>query len=282
MQQQLDEVTENHRDSSLSFVWTRTSIGHFWDLVAKEPRLQNLYFSRQVATYLIHLAQYAGLNTGRVLDYGCGPGYLAKALVESGYDTTALEFSEASAKRVNRLISPAPNWHGCIASQSVPTPLPDAAFSWIFSIETYEHLLDEWIEGYFREMLRLLRPAGQIFLTTPYMEDLDGCLILCPACETRFHRWGHLRSVTRDELISHVIDAGYEVVYCRAIDLCTVGGFIDRPSIRNASIRTVSTWLKAKYHQRLERKHKPEFPNQYHVRTLPDGPHLVLVAKKQC
>jgi hypothetical protein len=39
--------------------------------------------------------------------------------------------------------------------------------------------------------------------------------------------------------------------------------------------------MKAKYHQRLERKHTPQFPNQHHVRTLPKGPHLVLVAKKR-
>jgi len=279
MQQQLNEVTQDHRDS-LSFVWTPAGIGRFWDLVAKEPRLQNLYFSRQLAGYLIQLAKYAGLHTGQVLDYGCGPGYLAKALVESGYDTTALEFSEGSAERVNRLISPAPKWHGCIAAQAVPTPLPDAAFSWIFSIETYEHLLDEWIDGYFRDMFRVLRPGGCLLLTTPYMENLDDNLNICPSCEIRFHRWGHLRSVPPDELTSHVIHAGYEVVYCRAIDLCTVGSFIRRPPMRDVSIRTVSTWIKAKYYQRLERKRAPDFPNQHHIRTLPHGPHLVLIAKK--
>jgi len=262
-------------------VWAPKSIGRFWDLVANEPGLQKRYFSRQAAASLIQLAQYAGLGRGSVLDYGCGPGYLAKALVERGYDTTAMEFSESSAERVNMLIPRAANWHGCVASQTVPTPLPNAAFSWIFSIETYEHLLDEWIDGYFRDIFRVLRPSGCLLLTTPYMENLDDELIVCPACETRFHRWGHLRSVTSDKLTSHVIDAGFEVVFCRPIDLLTVGRYIHRPSITDLSIRTVGTWMKAKYHQLLERKHTPQFPNQYQVRTLPDGPHLVLVAKKK-
>jgi SAM-dependent methyltransferase len=278
--QRLNKATDTAVGTS-SFVWTRTSIGHFWDLVAKEPRLQKLYFSRQLATYIIQLAQYAGLDSGRVLDYGCGPGYLAKALVENGYDTTALEFSEASAERVNRLISPATNWHGCIASQSVPTPLPDAAFSWIFSIETYEHLLDEWTDGYFREMLRLLRPGGQLILTTPYMEDLDDCLIVCPACETKFHRWGHLRSVSPNELVSRARNAGYDVVFCRTIDLCAVGRELQWPSLQELSIRLLVIRMKQKYHRLIEQKHTPQFPNQYHVRTLPAGQHLVLVAKKQ-
>jgi SAM-dependent methyltransferase len=279
--QQLNEVTENHRDTSLTFVWTRTSIGRFWDLVAREPRLQKLYFSQYYAVHIIELARIAGLERGPVLDYGCGPGYLAKALVESGYDTTALEFSEASAERVNRLISPATNWHGCITSQAVPTPLPDAAFSWIFSIETYEHLLDEWIDGYFREMLRLLRPGGQLLLTTPYMEDLDDCLIVCPACETRFHRWGHLRSVRSSELMSRARNAGYDVVFCRAIDLCAVGRQFQWPSIQELSIRVLITWMKERYYRVIEQKRTPQFPNQYHVRRLPAGEHLVLVAKKR-
>jgi len=185
-----NDMTDNIQDVSSCYPWGPTSIGRFWDLVANEPGLQKLYFSRQVAASIIRLAQYAGLEKEPVLDYGCGPGYLAKALVESGYDTTALEFSEASSERVNTLISPAANWHGCVATRSIPTPLADASFSWIFSIETYEHLLDEWIGGYFHEMFRVLRPGGRLLLTTPYMENLDDDLIICPECETRFHRWG--------------------------------------------------------------------------------------------
>jgi len=274
-------MIETTRDLSFKFAWTPASIGRFWNIVANEPELQQLYFSRQAARQIIEFAQYAGLQSGPILDYGCGPGYLAKALVENGYDTTALEFSETSCERVNRLILPAPNWHGCVSSSTVPAPLPDDAFSWIFTIETYEHLPNEWIEDYFRELFRLLSPTGRLFLTTPYLENLDHQLIVCPSCETRFHRWGHLRSVKPDELISHAVDACFNVLFCRPIDICAVGSYVQRPSLMELSLGTFSTWMKDRYRRFMERKRTPPFPNQHCVGTVPAGPHLVLVGQKR-
>lgn len=262
-------------------LWTPQRISRFWDLVSEEARFEALYFGRQAAPQLIRFATLVGLtHSDDVLDYGCGPGHLTHALVEAGYETTGLEFSPKSASALNRRLQAWENnnWHSCQVSESIPTPLDSDAYSFVFSTEAYEHLRDEWIEPFFAELYRIIRPGGCLMMTTPAEEDLDQSLIICPVCESKFHRWGHLRSCRREDLISGLEGAGFHVRYASAINIKKV----DKPPVKllDVSLRQLKGWMAERYYRFKEAILPSSFPDQWDVRRIPSGPNLVVVAKK--
>ena len=202
-------------------IWTTDTIAQFWDSVSNDEDLLSFYFTKSHAENLVRIAQMAGLTGGKILDYGCGPGFLSEKLVSLGYDVTALEFSEQSVEQANRrssLVVGNGLWRGCSLAKELPSTLPSGEFDWVFSIETYEHLREEWIEGYFAELYRLLSNNGRLLISTPNDEKLHKQVCYCPTCGERFHRWGHLRKSTVQSFTRVLEDFNFVVDFCEPID----------------------------------------------------------------
>lgn len=213
-------MTETHHFSSEEDFWTPARIARFWDLVAQEPRLGHTYFSLAHASHIIAISRLFGMANGsRVLDYGCGPGYLSQQLAIAGFSTTGFEHSAASAESANMRLKGLENWDGCFTAETMPENFNTNAFDWVFSVEAYEHLRDEWIPQYFQGIRQYLKNNGYLFITTPNNENLDDNLIVCPCCESKFHRWGHLRSVSANDLRQVAEHFGFEVIACHPINL---------------------------------------------------------------
>ena len=263
------------------FQWTEQAIGEFWDEVLNEDRIQHLYFTEHHAEDLIEFAEWAGLSPkDRVLDYGAGKGFLSAALLEEGHNVTALEFSEQSYRHCNQELGGRAGWNGCEFAVDLPTPLPSDSFDFIFSVETYEHLLEEWIDPYLGELYRVLAPGGKLFISTPCNEHLDDSLMICPACKTRFHRWGHLRSIGTDDMFARVKAAGFLVECCQGINFADVRQRPWQRDWRDLSMRMIGKWMQAQaVRVRGRDRHQP-LRKLHRVRTLPPGPHMVMVARK--
>jgi SAM-dependent methyltransferase len=114
-----------------------------------------------------HMARYtfaARLARGkRVLDIGCGAGYGSAELAHSadwvaGIDVAAEAVDFASSHYL------APN---LVFEQGSATALPhgDAAFDLVVAFEVIEHL-ENW-RGFLEEARRVLRPCGQLIVSTP-------------------------------------------------------------------------------------------------------------------
>ncbi|BAQ66830.1 bifunctional 2-polyprenyl-6-hydroxyphenol methylase/3-demethylubiquinol 3-O-methyltransferase UbiG [Geminocystis sp. NIES-3709] len=270
----------NQPEFSNDFSWNAESISSFWDEVSQEQRIAHLYFTKHYGKYITDLAKLAGLSSGSVLDYGAGKGYLSEYLLKEGYEVTGLEFSEQSSKRLNSEFQGFSNWKGCTYANDIPTPLEENRFSFVFSIETYEHLLEDWIEPYFNELYRLTKPGGKLLLTTPFNENLNNELIICPNCNSRFHHFQHLRSVTFEEIISCAEASDFSPIFCRAIDLSTVNRLPHWPNWRNLSFNSIAQWIKYKYSSTKDKVINRVFPDIYPVKSLVSGRHLVLIAEK--
>jgi len=120
------------------------------------------------ATFQHHLARYefavAQMRPGeRVLETGCGAGYGAHLLAQKArfvlgvdYSPAAIEYARGRYRDAN-LAFAVMNCHRLA--------LADGQFDRIVSFEMFEHM--ERPLDYLRECARLLRPGGELLLSTP-------------------------------------------------------------------------------------------------------------------
>ena len=106
------------------------------------------------------LAPLLRRNT-KVLDFGCGPGFLAKAVSAHVVHITATDISRgviACAKELNS----ASNLNYRVNSPSRLTGIRDGDIDLVYSFAVFQHLLKADAEAFLREFLRVLKPGGRI------------------------------------------------------------------------------------------------------------------------
>jgi 2-polyprenyl-3-methyl-5-hydroxy-6-metoxy-1,4-benzoquinol methylase len=105
---------------------------------------------------------FAGVASGKVLDFGCGNGDLLRFLRGRGAAATGLELDEP---RIRNVLDPDLAAHVALYPGGVPLPFADGSFDWVVSTEVIEHV--PGIAGYVEEFARMLRPGGHLLVTTP-------------------------------------------------------------------------------------------------------------------
>lgn len=236
-------------------VWTDEAITRFWDWKSRQDPDQNDYFSHKFGEALVRLLakwQPAG-RVGSVLDYGCGPGHLAKHLTAGGWQVWGLDSSQRSVDAANIALEGHPSWEGAHTSLDA---IEGIRFDAATCVETLEHLDDEKSRDLLGLLRRVLKPGGVLLVTTPHAEALDANPTYCPFCDVEFHPMQHVRSFDQETLRRTLEDAGFEPLSIRALDLW---GYRSRPP--TWSVRAQLGWMR----RRLRRSRV--------------GPHLVAVCR---
>lgn len=92
-------------------------------------------------------------GTGKkALDLGCRDGFWSEKLIGKGYNVTSVDLEPCYSK-------------GIRVNADLPLPFADHDFDLVWCSEVIEHLTDPGFSV--AEMKRVLKPAGELLLTTP-------------------------------------------------------------------------------------------------------------------
>jgi cyclopropane fatty-acyl-phospholipid synthase-like methyltransferase len=140
-----------------------------------------------------------------VVDFGCGPGYLARHVCQHVNRILAIDVSEgvlACARELNHspnieyIANQRPNLRGMI---------PDSSVNLVYSVAVIQHLERLSVRGFLCEFRRILAPGGTAIchLVIGARTDPDAW---------KFWISAPVRSYTEAEIVQTAKDAGFSVV----------------------------------------------------------------------
>jgi 2-polyprenyl-3-methyl-5-hydroxy-6-metoxy-1,4-benzoquinol methylase len=192
--------------------WTPERVATFWNFNSHYPEY---YFANRNGPYVIDFFSSRLRRADRILDFGCGAGFLIRHLLDRGHRVAGTDFSDLSLKDVREQFSGVPNFLGAFSVDELIAR--GEKFSAIFLVEVVEHLDDAPLDTVIESVRALLAPGGVLLITTPNDEDLSKGYVCNPDTGEVFHRWQHVRSWTAESLAQRLSEGGLEAVDVRAI-----------------------------------------------------------------
>lgn len=210
--------------------WDEAKIARLWDYHAS---VGAEYFADKHGGRILKASGLPLREPLRVLDYGCGPGFLWRHLQELGsrWRYTGIDVSADSIAELKARAGDAANFDGVYQLGSLPVAVPAEGFDAALMIEVVEHLDDARLDATLREVARLLKPGGKLLITTPNDEDLAASKKFCPECGAKFHEWQHVRSWKADSLARCLFAYGFREVRSQATNI-TIADWVSRLKFR--------------------------------------------------
>lgn len=139
-------------------------------------------------------------NSKRILDVGCGNGWLSKAIQNDQNQVVSMDIALNNVQKA-LLNEPHKNHSGLVADV-FHLPFEKNSFDSIVASEIIEHVYDP--KKFIECLFQVLKPGGELIITTPFDEKIP--LYLCVHCNKSTPKNAHLHSFN-DANIKEVIPA---------------------------------------------------------------------------
>ncbi len=219
--------------------WTDETVKKFWDFYSQYPEL---YFTYQFGDNMVdHMRPFIKAGD-KVLDYGCGVGFLIEKLSKiNNIELFGLDYSADSVIKTNERCKGISTFKGAFNPDKLPE---DLKFDVIAVTEVIEHLSDEHLASAMKEISKLLKPNGKVLFTTPNDENLSDSIVYCPISDVTFHRWQHVRSWNVDSLNTYLTSCSIKPLEMITTDF----------SVSLAATSGAKSWLKKLVKKAIGRK----------------------------
>lgn len=138
----------------------------------------------------------------KILDYGCGPGVLIQKMKK--INLTSEYFGvDVSKKIIDQNKKRIKFCSFSTTEDGAKLPFRSNFFDFIVTTDAIEHVYDT--ELLFQEFSRILKPGGEILITTPYHGLIKNLVIVLTNFELIFDPLGpHIRFFTKKSLVNAV------------------------------------------------------------------------------
>jgi O-antigen biosynthesis protein len=144
-------------------------------------------------------------HRGRTLDIGCGDGRLTEML-----DAEELVAADVSEVAISRARGRLPEARLVRLEPDEPLPFGDSEFDLVLCAETLEHVRD--VQLLLSEVRRVLRPGGELAITTPAHGRATGLAVLLGGFERSFDPLSpHVRFFSSRSLRRLLVELGFDV-----------------------------------------------------------------------
>jgi len=150
-------------------IWEEEACRRAWNKIYREGKRAEA--TLKVDENLPFITEFfKGRGVKSVLDLGCGAGRNTIYMARRDFEVYGIDISDEGIKLARRRIaSGEPHVHLKLGSM-FSLPYRDNSFDAVVSITVIHHGRLKWIKRAIRELKRVLKPGGLIFVTVPKMK----------------------------------------------------------------------------------------------------------------
>ena len=133
----------------------------------------------------------------KVLNIGVGGGVFESIGISLGLDIYSLDPGEKTIENLRNRLGLKDKVK---VGTSTKMPFSGNFFDVVVMSEVLEHLSENEFNETLIEVHRILVPSGRFIGTVPCEEDLTDNMVVCPHCDSKFHRWEHKQSFSHAKI----------------------------------------------------------------------------------